>query len=198
MSVRQRAPRGLFAEVRSGWRDLKRLLGKLMSLGDIAGEIVVDTYRLLRKAAVTAAKHSGLVAILIAGIGVSSPLTGEWGQSPLASSSWSGWARSVALALLALGLHFLLRRTVRRSLATEPSAKNEDEAPPPPAEKPLVGEPLLVLEVYDESYYRVGSRGQSELVVGRRRWTRQSGLNPPMPPGMVEAPMKGSSQEPPV
>jgi hypothetical protein len=190
------ALKGLFAEVRGGWRDLKGLLGKVMKLGDIAGEVVVDAARLARKLARTVARHSGLVALCIAGIGVSSPITGGWGQNPVASSSWEGWGRSAALALLALGLHLSLRRTVRRGHGAG-EVEGGGAGAKANAEISAPESPALVLETYDETYCRLGGRGQPELVIGQRRWTRQRGFELPAPPDSAGTP-KGSSPQPPV
>jgi hypothetical protein len=189
--------KGLFAEVRSGWRDLKRLLRKVMKLGDIAGEVVVDAARLARNMARTAARHSGLVALCIAGVGVSSPITGGWGQNPVASSSWEGWGRSAALVLLALGLHRALRWTIQRDHEAS-DGKGDGASVKAKAEMARPESPALVLETYDETYCRLGGRGQPELVIGQRRWTRRSGFELSVAPDLAGRPTKGPSSEPPV
>lgn len=188
---------GLFGEIRSRWRDLKGLLRKVMKLGDLAGEVVVDAARLARDVAQTAARHSGLVALCIAGVGVSSPITGGWGQNPVASSSWDDWGRSAALVLLALGLYLALRRTIRRERETS-NVKDAGAGVKAKAEMARPDTPVLVLETYDETYCRLGGRDQPEFVVGQRRWTRQSGFELPVAPDSAGRPMKGPSPEPPV
>jgi hypothetical protein len=157
----------------------------------------VDVARLARSAAQKTARHSGLVALCIAGAGVSSPITGGWGQNPVASSSWDGWARSAALVLLALGLHLVLRWTVRREREAG-DVEDGDVGVEATAGMARPESPVLVLETFDETYCRVGGRGQPEFVIGQRRWTRQTGLELPSRPDSAGTPLQGPNPEPPV
>jgi membrane protein implicated in regulation of membrane protease activity len=171
-----------------------------MKLGDMVEEVVLQAGRLARDAVRIVARHPRFAAVLVAGVGVSSPLTGAVGASPLAGSSWGDWLRGAALVLLALALHLLLRATVRKAGDRDDGMMGDRDdgfSFEATAEAPWVKQPIAV-EIYDEAYWRLGGPGRPELVAVQRRRIRWSGLELPPEPGDMPWPEKGFGVEPPV
>jgi|GEM_PF-5738634 len=203
---------GIPAEVRSTWREFKDVLRGMMSLGDMAGDLAMDVYRLVVKAAKFASRHGGRAAAIGALIGVSSPLTGGWG---VWESDWAIWAPVVVLPSLAMAFRAILISFGALDREGERKQKRlSDEHPEPQLQKRLshdavrrrhantsIGtgseEPLLeqhagmVLEALDELSYQLSARALSDVTLNVRRWTRRKGCKEVALRGVLDDVVKG-------
>lgn len=197
---REPEPDGVLAEVRKAWREFKRLVGALEALVDGAGEAVLDARRLVRRAAGIASRYSGRIAMLIAAVGVSAPLTNDT-ANPLASAGWDGWARTSALVALAWALYSALRWGMGRHAPREGAAQSTMGRQPltKPVERLDVAGSLRAIETLEETYSVMRAGDRPELLVGQRRWTRRMGEEAIAPVAVVTPPGRpGKAPEPPV